>query len=164
MTRVLVLNASYEPINVTTVKRAVVLLLKEKAEVVETGEAVLHAETTTLPSPVVIRLITYVRIPFSARKRITRRALFARDDWACLYCGSTTNLTVDHVIPRARGGEHAWTNLATCCAPCNRRKGHADLRDVGMKLRHQPSAPPRDVFVFVMSRVPPSAWRQYLGY
>src|SRR5947208_4724958 len=95
--RVLVLNATYEPINVCTVRRAVVLLLKEKAEVIERGRLQLHSENTTLARPVVIRLITYVKVPRDAhRRKITRRAVFARDSWTCQYCGSRSNLTVDH--------------------------------------------------------------------
>ena len=104
--RVLVLNASYEPINVCTVRRAVVLLLKERAEVIERGEWALHSENLTLDRPAVIRLVSYVRIPRDAHSRkITRRAVFARDKWTCQYCGSARgSLTVDHVIPRSKGG------------------------------------------------------------
>src|SRR3954468_19890241 len=91
--RVLVLNASYEPLNVCTVRRAVVLILKEKAELVERGERRLRSESCTFPRPVVIRLVTYVRVPRdSARRRITRRAVFARDSWTCQYCGTTSHL------------------------------------------------------------------------
>jgi 5-methylcytosine-specific restriction endonuclease McrA len=103
--RVLVLNSSYEPLNVCTVRRAVVLVLKEKAEMLETGSRELRSESMTMPHPVVIRLITYVRVPRdSRRRRITRRAVFARDSWTCQYCGRTSHLTVDHVLPRSRGG------------------------------------------------------------
>ena len=123
--RVLVLNASYEPINVCTVRRAAVLVLKDRAEILEQGEWALHAESLTLPRPMVIRLKTYVRIPRDAhRRKITRRAVFARDRWTCQYCGQERgNLTVDHVIPRSKGGGSGWDNIVTCCAPCNRRKG-----------------------------------------
>ena len=103
--RVLVLNATYEPINVCTVRRAVVLLLKEKAELSSARTWELHSETPTLPRPVVIRLVTYVRVPRDThRRKITRRAVFARDGWTCQYCGARSNLTVDHVIPRSKGG------------------------------------------------------------
>ena len=123
--RVLVLNASYEPINVCTVRRAAVLVLKDRAEILERSEWVLHAESFTLPRPIVIRLKTYVRIPRDAhRRKITRRAVFARDRWTCQYCGQERgNLTVDHVIPRSKGGGSGWDNIVACCAPCNRRKG-----------------------------------------
>src|SRR5204862_3047260 len=139
--RVLVLNASYEPINVCTVRRAAVLVLKERAEIIERSEWALHAENFTLPRPVVIRLITYVRIPRDAHSRkITRRAIFARDRWTCQYCGSGhANLTVDHVIPRSKGGSSAWDNIVTCCAPCNRRKGDMLPKQANMHLRSKPT-------------------------
>ena len=122
--RVLVLNATYEPINVCTVRRAVVLLLKEKAELLERGRWALHSESSTLARPVVIRLVSYVNVPRDAhRRKITRRAVFARDSWTCQYCGSRSNLTVDHVIPRSKGGSSNWENIVASCAPCNRRKG-----------------------------------------
>ena len=101
----LVLNATYEPINVCTVRRAVVLLLKAKAEIVEHAQWELRSEHTAMPRPVVIRLVTYVKVPRDThRRKITRRAVFARDGWTCQYCGARQNLTVDHVIPRSKGG------------------------------------------------------------
>src|SRR5437773_8960406 len=134
--RVLVLNATFEPINVCTVRRAAVLILKEKAEVIEHGRWQLHAESLTLPRPIVIRLITYVRVPRDThRRKITRRAVFARDGWACQYCGSRSNLTVDHVIPRSKGGGSSWENIVASCAPCNRRKGDYLAAQAGMTLR-----------------------------
>lgn len=120
----LVLNATFEPINVCTVRRAVVLLLKEKAEMLEHGEYHLHSGSSTVQRPMVIRLVSYVRVPRDThRRKITRRAVFARDDWTCQYCGSRGNLTVDHVIPRSKGGGSTWDNIVASCAPCNRRKG-----------------------------------------
>jgi 5-methylcytosine-specific restriction endonuclease McrA len=161
---VLVLNATYEPINVCTVRRAVVLLLKEKAEVVEHGEFELHSTSTTLARPVVIRLVTYVRIPRDThRRKITRRAVFARDEWTCQYCGSRSNLTVDHVVPRSKGGSSNWENIVASCAPCNRRKGNSLPRQVGMHLSKQPRTPSAHVFIHVASPTIPAAWRQYLA-
>ena len=115
--RVLVLNASYEPLNVCTVRRALVLLLKEKAEVLERGDGVLRSETMRLDRPEVIRLISFVRVPRDIhRRRITRKAVLARDGWTCQYCGSSKpSLTVDHVIPRSRGGESVWENIVASC-------------------------------------------------
>jgi 5-methylcytosine-specific restriction endonuclease McrA len=155
--RVLVLNASYEPINVCTVRRATVLILKERAEVLEHASWQLHSESFTMARPVVIRLVTYVRIPRDAHSRkITRRAVFARDKWACQYCGTTHgNLTVDHVIPRSKGGGSSWDNIVTCCAPCNRRKGDRLPKQANMHPRNAPKAPHATIFVHVATpRVP----------
>jgi 5-methylcytosine-specific restriction endonuclease McrA len=161
--RVLVLNASFEPLNVCSVRRAVVLILKEKAEMLEQGERRLRAESVTLPHPVVIRLITYVRVPRDrAKRRITRRAVFARDSWKCQYCGTTSHLTVDHVIPRSRGGPSDWENIVTSCAPCNRRKGNRTPVETGMHPHRKPKAPGPTVFIRVAAPVVPAAWQQYL--
>jgi 5-methylcytosine-specific restriction endonuclease McrA len=161
---VLVLNATYAPINVCTVRRAVVLLLKEKAEIIERAEIELHSATTTLARPVVIRLVSYVHIPRDThRRKITRRAVFARDDWTCQYCGARSNLTVDHVVPRSKGGTSSWDNIVASCAPCNRRKGNALPRQAGMRLLKQPRTPSPDVFIQVASPTIPAAWRQYLA-
>lgn len=160
----LVLNATYEPVNVCTVRRAVVLLLKEKAELVERAERLLHSENTTIARPMVIRLITYVRIPRDThRRKITRRAVFARDDWTCQYCGSRTQLTVDHVVPRSKGGTSTWDNIVASCAPCNRRKGNLLPRQVGMRLTKPPRTPNPNVFIQVASPSIPDSWRQYLA-
>jgi 5-methylcytosine-specific restriction endonuclease McrA len=163
--RVLVLNATYEPINVCTVRRATVLLLKDRAEIVERGRSALHSESVTVPRPIVIRLVTYVRIPRDAhRRKITRRAVFARDRWTCQYCGGVRGtLTVDHVIPRSKGGPSSWENIVTCCAPCNRRKGDKLPKKAGMALLTDPRPPHPQVFVHVASSSIHPAWEQYLA-
>ena len=162
--RVLVLNATFEPINVCTVRRAVVLLLKEKAEVIEHGDWELRSATRTVTRPVVIRLVSYVRVPRDThRRKITRRAVFARDDWTCQYCGARSNLTVDHVIPRSKGGASSWDNIVASCAPCNLRKGNALPRQAGMRLQRQPRTPSPHVFIHVASPTIPAAWLQYLA-
>jgi 5-methylcytosine-specific restriction endonuclease McrA len=161
--RVLVLNASYEPLNVCTVRRAVVLVLKEKAELVEQATRTVRSESVTLPHPVVIRLVTYVSLPRDKRRRrITRRAVFARDSWTCQYCGTGTHLTVDHVVPRSRGGKTNWENIVTSCAPCNRRKGNRMPVETGMRPRKAPRAPGPTVFIRVAAPVIPATWQQYL--
>ena len=158
------MNATFEPINVCTVRRAVVLLLKDKAEVIEHGEWQLHSATHTIAGPVVIRLVTYVRIPRGThRRKITRRAVFARDNWTCQYCGSRSSLTVDHVVPRSKGGLSSWENIVASCAPCNRRKGNALPRQAGMRLLRQPRTPSAHVFIQVASPSIPAAWQAYLA-
>ena len=162
--RVLVLNASYEPINVCTVRRAAVPVLEERAEIIERAEHSLHAERFTMPRPAVIRLRAYVRVPRDAHSRkITRRAIFARDRWTCQYCGSErSSLTVDHVVPRSRGGSSSWDNIVACCAPCNRRKGDRLPSQVDMHPRRRPAAPGPTIFVHVAVPRIPAAWQQYL--
>jgi 5-methylcytosine-specific restriction endonuclease McrA len=161
--RVLVLNATYEPINVCTVRRAVVLLLKDKAEVIERASWELHSERATMSRPMVIRLVSYVRIPRDTHQRkITRRAVFARDGWACQYCGSRSSLTVDHVIPRSKGGTSDWENIVASCAPCNRRKGDMTPIQANMHPAREPRPPHPQVFIHVASPTIPAAWRQWL--
>jgi 5-methylcytosine-specific restriction endonuclease McrA len=112
----------------------------------------------------VIRLVTYIRIPRDThRRKITRRAVFARDNWTCQYCGARANLTVDHVVPRSKGGPSSWENIVASCAPCNRRKGNALPRQVGMRLQRQPRTPAPHVFIQVSSPTIPTAWRAYLA-
>jgi HNH endonuclease len=161
---VLVLNATYEPINVCTVRRATVLLLKAKAEVVEIGASDLHWATGSLPKPVVIRLITYVRVPRDIhRRRITRKAVLARDSWTCQYCGTEKpGLTVDHVIPRSRGGESVWENIVASCAACNRRKGNRLPHEIRMHPRSSPRPPGPTVFIRIAAPRTPPTWEPYL--
>ena len=159
----LVLNATFEPNNVCSVRRAAVLLLKSKAELIEHAAWELRSERMSMSRPLVIRLVSYVRIPRDAhRRKITRRAVFARDRWECQYCGSRSNLTVDHVVPRSRGGDSSWENIVASCAPCNRRKGDRLPRQVGMTLRREPGTPSPHIFIHVASPTIPAAWRGYL--
>ncbi|HKJ35853.1 MAG TPA: HNH endonuclease [Solirubrobacterales bacterium] len=163
--RVLVLNATYEPINVCTVRRAAVLLLKRRAEVVERSDERLHSERLALERPLVIRLVTYVRIPRDIhRRKITRKAVLARDSWTCQYCGTRrSGLTVDHVIPRSRGGKSVWENIVAACGPCNRRKGNRLPLEISMHPASTPKPPGPSIFIRVAApRVPPS-WEPYLG-
>jgi len=160
---VLVLNATYEPINVCTVRRAAVLLLKDKAEIVEHASFELRSENATLPRPVVIRLVTFVKVPRDThRRKITRRAVFARDGWECQYCGARANLTVDHVIPRSKGGDSGWENIVASCAPCNRRKGDRLPHQVDMHPRVKPRIPSPHIFIQLASPTIPATWKQYL--
>ncbi len=163
MKHVLVLNASYEPLNVTSMRRAYVLVFKGKAEVVEALEQPLRSASDTYRWPHVIRLITYVHVPRTAQRKISRRALFARDDWRCVYCGDTSGrLTLDHVVPRSRGGESVWENVVTSCAPCNLRKGNRLPEEVSMTMRRPPRPPAPVLFIRLAAPKIPSTWRPYL--
>ena len=124
--QVLVLNASFEPLNVCTVRRAHVLLYKGKAEVIEHLDQPLRSATGSFVWPHVIRLLNYVRVPRAIQRKISRRALFARDGWRCVYCGTTDGrLTLDHVVPRSKGGESIWENVVTACAPATSARATA---------------------------------------
>ena len=163
--RVLVLNATFEPINVCTVRRATVLVLKSKAEILERGKGALRSEHLAFDRPVVIRLVTYVKVPRDVhRRKITRKAVLARDSWTCQYCGTgKPGLTVDHVIPRSRGGKSVWENIVAACASCNRRKGNRLPREVGMHPRHLPRPPGPMVFIRISSPRIPVTWERYLA-
>ncbi|MEL4895810.1 HNH endonuclease [Crocosphaera sp. Alani8] len=138
MGKVLVLNASYEPLNITSWRRAVVLLIKGKAEQLENGERLIY---TDFPLPSVIRLRHYVRVPYKEIP-LTRRNILERDRHTCQYCNyKGEQLTLDHVIPRSRGGGDSWENLVTACVTCNVKKGNRTPKEANMKLRHQPRRP-----------------------
>lgn len=162
--QVLVLNSTYEPVNVCSTRRAVVLLLKGKAETIETGGSILHSERAAVTVPAVIRLNHYVRLPRAEGRRLSRRAVLARDGFRCQYCGSTRHLTLDHIIPRSRGGPTSWDNVITSCAPCNVRKGACLPSEVGMSPSRKPRPPVSGDFVLASQRVVPEAWRPYLEF
>jgi 5-methylcytosine-specific restriction endonuclease McrA len=165
---VLVLNASYEPLHVVSVRRAVVLLLKEKAQVVEAAESVLRAERMALQIPIVIRLVAYVHVPRRWRLPVSRKGVLARDTYTCQYCGKQPPrhaLTVDHVVPRSRGGSTSWQNLVTACAPCNRRKGGRVPDEAGMRLLSEPAQPRFIAVAFLEARAPDKhreVWQKYV--
>lgn len=140
---VLVLNQNYEPLNICRVRRALVLLFRDKAEVLENGKGELHSIEDTFPIPSVIRLVYMIKRPHQ-RRRLTRIEVFNRDRHICQYCGrESRELTLDHVTPRHRGGEHTWENVVSACISCNHRKAGRTPIEAGMKLIRQPS-PPRD--------------------
>ena len=164
MQQVLVLNASYEPLNVCTVRRAHVLVYKGKAEVLEDLPRPLRSASDTFRWPHVIRLIQYVRVPRAVKRKISRRALFARDGWRCQYCGTSTGkLTLDHVVPRSRGGDSVWENVVTSCGPCNLRKGNRLLEEARMDLIAHPRPPAPTLFVTLSAPRVPYVWQPYLA-
>jgi 5-methylcytosine-specific restriction endonuclease McrA len=159
--RSLVLNASYAPLAVVTARRAVVLVLKEKAEILESNGEVFRSEHLRIPAPSVVRLNYFVKVPYRARASLTRRAVFARDEWTCQYCGASAE-NVDHVVPRSLGGEHTWENVVASCRRCNSRKENRLPAQAGLVLRREPVAP-RDVFRLQAGRLEPE-WETYLAH
>jgi 5-methylcytosine-specific restriction endonuclease McrA len=146
--RCLALNASFEPLTMVPVRRALRLVIEGKAEIVEAeGEDVVRSERLTLPKPAIIRLVKFVHVPRRFRRQVTNTFLFARDGYRCQYCHRRTGelrsrecLTRDHVIPLSRGGGNAWTNVVTACSSCNTRKGNCLPAECGM----QPLTPPHE--------------------
>jgi 5-methylcytosine-specific restriction endonuclease McrA len=161
---VLVLNQSYEPLNICRVRRAVVLLYHSKAEMLENGSGFIHSASFNFPLPSVIRLAYVVKRPRPVRK-LTRFEVFNRDQYTCQYCGKETRqLTLDHVVPRYRGGEHTWENVVSACMACNRRKAGRTPEQAGMRLIRRP-APPHDNTSFYIPyhyRQSRAEWQKYL--
>jgi len=145
---ILVLNASYEPIHFTNWKRAVVLLLKEKAQVL---------------SKRVIRLLNYIRIPLSKimNEKPSRSMIYTRDENKCQYCGVTRNLTIDHVIPKSKGGDDSWENLVVACVSCNTKKGNKLLENTDMRLIKKPRAPINKAMLYLNGTKNPE-WKEYM--
>jgi 5-methylcytosine-specific restriction endonuclease McrA len=158
----LVLNATYEPLCVVPLRRAVVLVLAEKAIVVEASDHVMHSERLAVPIPTVVRLSRFVRVPYRREVPLTRRAVLERDAHACVYCDSRAD-TIDHVRPRSRGGLHVWTNVVAACARCNHRKGDRSLAEMGWHLKAAPVQPPATVAVVMGWAVREPSWEPYLG-
>ena len=156
------LNASYEPLNVCSVRRAHVLVFKGKAELIEELRQPLRSASDTFPWPHVIRLLHFVRVPRAVKRKISRKALFARDGHRCVYCGAGNRLTLDHVVPRSRGGDSVWENVVTSCAPCNLRKGNRLLHEVQMNLVSPPKPPAPALFVTLSAPKVPDRWQPYL--
>ena len=153
--RALVLNQNYEPLNVCSVRRAVVLVFGGKAEVLETGDEPLRGVgDARFETPSVIRLQHFVRRPLP-QPRLTRREIFARDGNRCQYCGRHADLTLDHVMPRHRGGPHTWENLVAACRSCNHRKGGRTPDEASMTLATRPRRPsshPAELFAIHLRR------------
>jgi 5-methylcytosine-specific restriction endonuclease McrA len=162
VTQALVLNATFEPLCVVPTRRALMLLLDEKAELLHPTERLFRSERMALAEPSVVRLRHYVKVPYQARIALNRRAVFARDAHRCQYCGAAAE-NIDHVIPRSRGGPHAWDNVVASCRPCNARKRDHLLEDSGMKLRRPPSVPRPRTFILVASGRIRTEWEEYLA-
>ncbi len=154
------LNVTDRPLAVVPARRAVVLVLKEKAILVHANGIMFRSEHLAVPAPSVVRLRYLVHVPYRATATLTRRAVFARDGWVCQYCGSAAE-NVDHVIPRSRGGPHEWDNVVAACRRCNSKKENRLPHEAGLTLRVKPFAP-RDGLRLSVGRVEPE-WERYLS-
>src|SRR2546421_11941242 len=157
----LVLNQTYEPLCVVSVRRAAILILAGKAVCVADGDGVLHSAREALPVPLVIRLARYVRVPYRTHVGLSRRAIFARDGGRCAYCKGAAG-TLDHVLPRSRGGRHAWENVVAACARCNHTKGDRTPAELGWRLPATPVAPKGLAWRGRGPPTPPPRWAGWL--
>ncbi len=138
---VLVLNANYEPLNVCSTRRALGLMVSDKASLVVNGRGYIRTVAELFPAPSIIRLEKMIRRPRPGVK-LSKQEIFRRDSYTCQYCGTeTAHLTIDHVLPRRLGGTHAWGNLVAACPTCNHRKGGRTMEQAGMRLINAPRAP-----------------------
>ena len=161
---VLVLNLDYVPINVCNVRRAILLLEKDKAELLENGRGEIHSPTASYSIPSVIRLAYLVRRPF-ARRKLSKREIFLRDRHTCQYCGEKVkDLTLDHVVPRRQAGGHSWENIVAACVPCNRRKAGRTPAEAGMLLMRQPKAPYPNPYYILHHRTILDEWRKFIPW
>ncbi len=161
MGRALLLNATFEPLCVVPMRRAVVLVLMDKAEIIARNGGELHSERATLPIPAVIRLVHFVRVPFRNRVPLSRRAVFARDRHRCQYCNHNAE-NIDHVVPRSRGGEHTWDNVVASCRACNARKEDRLPQECGLSLRRRPRAPHASLWLIATVGSIDPLWEPYL--
>ena len=157
----LVLNATYEPLCVVSDRRAVVLVLSAKAVVVEGDHRLMRAARIELAIPVVVRLSRFVHVPYRTSIPLTRRGVLARDGHRCMYCGGVAN-SLDHVVPRSRGGEHVWENVVAACARCNRLKADRSVPELGWRLRAAPKAPTGVTWRVLGARRLDPRWFPYL--
>jgi 5-methylcytosine-specific restriction endonuclease McrA len=157
----LVLNATYEPLCVVPSRRAVILLLTAKAVSVAEGDGVVHSVRAAVVVPAVVRLTRFVRVPYRATVPLTRKAVFARDGGRCVYCNAAAT-SLDHVIPKSRGGAHSWDNVVSACGRCNHVKADRGIAELGWRLHRQPVAPTGAAWRVVGSRRVDPRWRPWL--
>jgi 5-methylcytosine-specific restriction endonuclease McrA len=147
---------------VVSTRRAIVLVLAAKAEPVDSASEVVHAELISLAVPVVARLTRYVRVPYPAQVPLSRRAVFTRDGQTCVYCGGSAT-SIDHVVPRSRGGTHTWDNVVAACRRCNHTKADRSLAELGWVLPHPPRTPSGAAWRLLGARTVDPRWREWLG-
>ena len=161
MSRALVLNATFEPLCVVPTRRAVVLVLAEKAELLHANGGHFRSERLSFPEPSVVRLGYFVKVPYQARIGLNRRSVFARDGHRCQYCGGVAE-NIDHVVPRSKGGTHTWENVVAACRPCNNRKQDHFLHESGLSLQRVPIAPRERLWVLAATGGVQPDWEPYL--
>ena len=162
MGHALVLNATYEPLCVVPARRALLLVIKHKAIAVEESDVVLHSVAASFAAPSVVRLTRYVRIPYRGPVPLTRRAVFARDGGRCVYCGNAAT-SIDHVVPRSRGGRHEWSNVVSACRRCNHVKADRTVSDLGWRMQPPPQEPTGTAWRILGTGRSDPRWAPYLS-
>ena len=161
---VLVLNQNYQPLNICTARRALVLMGLGKAETIINGRGALHTISDTLPLPSVVRLFYLVRNPL-VRRRLSRRAVFYRDNFTCQYCDNETrSLTIDHIVPRSKGGQHDWENVVSACITCNHKKAGLTLKEAKMRLKKVAEVPKPNPYYMFYHRKLEEEWRPFIPW
>lgn len=159
---VLVLNQDYRALTITSVQRAIVLVLLQKAELVEAeADRYVRSPSTHIPWPSIVRLKAFVRVPYK-RIMLTRKNVMRRDRGRCQYCGSRDRLTIDHVFPKSRGGKDTWENLVAACVPCNNRKGDRTPEEAGYELARKPFRPSYVMYIRDFVGTMDDTWKPYL--
>ena len=161
MSRALVLNATYEPLGVVSDRRALILVLNLRATAIENSGDVVHFSGGQMDLPSVIRLNKFVRIPYRHAVPLSRRAIFARDGGRCVYCSAPAT-SIDHVVPRSRGGGHIWENVVSACHKCNHLKADRELKEIGWRLRQSPREPVGSAWRILGTGRADDRWLQYL--
>ncbi len=161
---VLLLNQDYSPLSICSMEKAFILVLLNKAELMtEVEDGAIRTITTSYPMPAVIRLFRYIRLPYRGVV-LTRQNIFKRDKFICQYCGSAKNLTLDHIIPRSKGGKSSWSNLVTACKQCNANKGNYTLEEAGLFLKEKPYKPSYLMFLRDHSGSVREEWAPFLKF
>jgi 5-methylcytosine-specific restriction endonuclease McrA len=162
VTRALVLNATYEPLGIVSARRALVLVLSEKAEMLHSADSMIHSATLSFPEPSVVKLAYCVKVPRVRRMALNRRAVFMRDAFRCQYCGAAAE-NIDHVVPRSRGGAHSWENVVASCRRCNSCKEDRLPHEAGFSLARRPVQPNWIDFLLVAAVGVRPDWQVYLA-
>lgn len=161
---VLVLNLNYVPVNVCTARRAIVLISKGKAELLENHRGEIHTVLAVFEVPSIIRLVYLVKRPYAPRK-LSKKEIFLRDHYTCQYCGNKTqDLTLDHVVPRRQHGAHTWENVVAACSKCNLRKAGRTPEEANMRLHQEPRAPQPNPYRMLQNRMILDEWRPYVPW
>lgn len=160
--RALVLNATFEPLGIVSSRRALLLVVGSKAELVHSTGRVFRSSFVAVPEPSVVRLSRYVRVPYERTVAVNRRTVFARDGYRCQYCGGPAE-SIDHVVPRSRGGPHSWENVVACCRRCNTHKEARLPHEAGLSLRELPTVPRHRLWLLAASGGGRDDWAPYLG-